>query len=152
MAGYAPEKIQYGIDRYRNETRRLYGVLDKQLSKSTSGYIVGDRITVADIACWGWVAAGCECSLFFKTIYGCRPSDGGLTQEQDWAGVPVHEFPHLNAWVDKVLSRPAVEKGRHVPSPHKVLEYRQKTEEEMDAAAAETRRWVQQGMQEDAKK
>ncbi|AEO56742.1 hypothetical protein MYCTH_2301985 [Thermothelomyces thermophilus ATCC 42464] len=125
---YAPEKIQYGIDRYRNETRRLYGVLDKQLSQSTSGYIVGDRCTIADIACWGWVAAGY------------------------WAGIPVHEFPHLNAWVDKILSRPACEKGRHVPSPHKVLESRHKTEEELDAAAAQTRDWVQRGMQEDSKK
>ena len=58
--GYAPEKIQYGIDRYQNETRRLYRVLDTQLSKSTSGYLVGDKCTIADISCWGWVAAGCE--------------------------------------------------------------------------------------------
>ena len=58
--GYAPEKIQYGIDRYQNETRRLYRVLDTQLSKSTSGYLVGDKCTIADLSCWGWVAAGCE--------------------------------------------------------------------------------------------
>lgn len=60
--GYAPEKIKYGIDRYQNETRRLYRVMDTQLSKSTSGYLVGDRCTIADIACWGWVAAGRECA------------------------------------------------------------------------------------------
>ncbi len=63
VTGYAPEKIQYGIDRYQNETRRLYRVLDTQLSKSTSGYLVGDRYTIADVSCWGWVASACESSL-----------------------------------------------------------------------------------------
>lgn len=55
--GYAPEKIQYGIDRYTNETRRLYRTMDEHLAKSTSGFLVGDRVTIADISCWGWVAA-----------------------------------------------------------------------------------------------
>ncbi|MCJ1307044.1 hypothetical protein MMC25_000690 [Agyrium rufum] len=50
---YAPEKIKYGIDRYQNETRRLYKVLDTHLGKSSSSYIVGDRCTIADIAHWG---------------------------------------------------------------------------------------------------
>jgi len=125
---YAPEKIQYGINRYQNETRRLYGVLEKQLSKSTSGYLVGDKCTVADIACWGWVASG------------------------PWAGVRLDEFPHLKAWVNKILSRPGCEKGRHVPTPHKALDNWKKSDEEMDAAAASTRAWVQQGMQADAKR
>jgi len=47
---YAPEHIEYGVNRYRNETRRLYGVLNTHLEKSTSGYLVGDRCTIADIA------------------------------------------------------------------------------------------------------
>ncbi|KAL7795087.1 glutathione S-transferase [Trichoderma ceciliae] len=51
---YAPEKIQYGIDRYTNETRRLYSVMNSQLAKSTSGFLVGDRVTIADISAWGW--------------------------------------------------------------------------------------------------
>ena len=50
------EKIEYGINRYKNETRRLYRVLDTHLDKSTSEYIVGDKCTVADISCWGWAA------------------------------------------------------------------------------------------------
>lgn len=54
---YAPEKIQYGIDRYGNETRRLYRVMDTHLEKSSSGFLVGDRLTIADIASWGWVAS-----------------------------------------------------------------------------------------------
>lgn len=53
-AGYAPEKIEYGINRYINETRRLYSVMESQLEKSTSGFLVGDRLTIADIICVGW--------------------------------------------------------------------------------------------------
>ncbi len=68
VTGYAPEKIQYGIDRYQNETRRLYRVLDTQLSKSTSGYIVGDKFTIADVSCWGWVAAACESSVYVPRL------------------------------------------------------------------------------------
>lgn len=56
-AGYAPEKMQYAIDRYTNETRRLYRTMDTHLAKSQSGYLVGDRVTIADISCWGWIAA-----------------------------------------------------------------------------------------------
>ena len=44
---YAPEIIEYGVSRYTNETRRLYGVLETHLAKSTSGYLVGDRCTIA---------------------------------------------------------------------------------------------------------
>ncbi|KAL2259517.1 hypothetical protein VTK26DRAFT_6785 [Humicola hyalothermophila] len=125
---YAPEKIQYGIDRYQNETRRLYRVMETQLSKSKSGYLVGDKCTIADLACWGWVAASA------------------------WCGIKLDEFPHLNAWVDRIVARPGSEKGRHVPSRHTALELRNKTEEEMDAAAAQSRAWIQQSMKEDAKK
>lgn len=105
---YAPEKIEYGISRYQNETRRLYGVLDKHLATSSSGYLVGDKCTIADIAHWGWVAAAA------------------------WAGVDIDEFPHLKAWEDRMLARPAVERGRHVPSPHRIKEM---TKEEMEKQA-----------------
>lgn len=57
IAGYAPEQIPYGISRYQNETRRLYRVLDTALAKSKSGFLVGDRLTIADVSCWGWVAS-----------------------------------------------------------------------------------------------
>ena len=70
----------------------------------------------------------------------------------DWAGISTDEFPHLNAWVDRVVARPASEKGRHVPVPHTALENRHKTEEELDKQAESARQWVQQGMQADAKK
>ena len=53
--------MQYGIDRYYNETLRLYKTMETQLAKNPHGYLVGDRLTVADIACWGWVANHGKC-------------------------------------------------------------------------------------------
>ncbi|KAK4065417.1 hypothetical protein Trihar35433_7537 [Trichoderma harzianum] len=126
--GYAPEKIQYGINRYTNETRRLYSVLNNQLAKSTSGFLVGDRVTIADIASWGWVAS------------------------HAWAGVSLDEFPALDKWLHTLLERPGFEKGRHVPKPHTAFDLAKLSPEEMDKKAEETRNWVQSGMQADAKK
>lgn len=124
---YAPEHIEYGVKRYTNETRRLYSVLDKHLAKSKSGYLVGDHISIADIAHWGWVAAA------------------------GWAGVDIDEFPHLKAWEERMAQRPGVEKGRHVPSPHNIKELL-KDKEAVERHAAQTREWVQQGMKGDSKK
>lgn len=56
LSGYAPEKIPYAIDRYKNETRRLFRTLDTALAASKSGYLVGDKCTLADLSSWGWVA------------------------------------------------------------------------------------------------
>lgn len=123
---YAPERIEYGVNRYQNETRRLYRVMDKQLSKSKSGFLVGDRLTIADIACIGWVSS------------------------HAWAGIDIEEFTHLKAWLQKVHERPAIAKGANVPpkaKPAKPL-----TEEELEEIARKNREWIQQGMAEDAKK
>lgn len=124
---YAPEKIPYGINRYQNETRRLYGVLDKHLQNSKSGYLVGDRCTIADIAHWGWVSASF------------------------WAGVDLSEFPALKAWEERMLERPAVEKGRHVPDPHTIRDLG-KNPEEVKKHEAESAAWIQKGMKDDAKR
>lgn len=126
--GYAPEKIQYGIDRYTNETRRLYRTMDTQLKANPHGYLVGDRVTIADMACWGWVAAA------------------------KWAGIDLEEFPALKAWLWKLVERPGFEAGRHVPSPHKALEHYSKTDEELDEQAKGASAWILKGMQEDAAK
>ncbi|KAK3190677.1 Glutathione S-transferase 2 [Lecanicillium sp. MT-2017a] len=91
---YAKTKIEYGINRYYNETRRLYGTMESQLAKSSHGYLVGDRVTVADIACWGWVA------------------------NHNADGVSLDEFPHVEKWLKKLLQRPGFEKGRHIPKRH----------------------------------
>lgn len=124
---YAPEHIEYGVKRYTNETRRLYSVLDEHLSKSKSGYLVGDRVTIADISHWGWVASA------------------------GWAGIDIKDFPHLKAWEEKLLQREGLEKGRHVPDKHTVKEV-MNNKEEMEKKMAESRAWIQEGMREDEKK
>jgi glutathione S-transferase len=124
---YAPERIEYGVKRYTNETRRLYGVLDKHLASSKSGYLVGDHATIADVSHWGWVAAA------------------------GWAGVEIDDFPHLKAWEERMAARPGVEKGRHVPEKHTVKEVL-KDKALAEKRAEESRAWVQRGMAADAKK
>ena len=124
---YAPEHIPYGINRYVNETRRLYSVLDKHLASSKSGYLVGGHVSIADISHWGWVAAA------------------------GWAGVGIEEFPHLKAWEERMAQREGVEKGRHVPSRHNIKELL-KDKATMDKYAAESKAWIQQGMKDDARK
>lgn len=124
---YAPEKIEYGINRYINETRRLYSVMESQLEKSTSGFLVGDRLTIADIICVGWA------------------------NSHDWAGVSFDKFPKVNAWLEKVKSRPAVQRGFAVPDAN-AADRKNLSEEEREKIAKQTRDWVQGGMAEDAKK
>ncbi len=81
---YAPEKIQYGIDRYTNEVNRLYGVLDRRLEGRD--YIAGDY-SIADMACIGWVNA-------YKNF------------EQN-----LDDFPNLKRWHQAMNARPAVQRG-----------------------------------------
>ena len=85
---YAPEKIDYAVNRYTNEAKRLYGVMNKQLE--TSKFIAGDSYTIADIATFPWTRS---------------------TQNQgiDWA-----DYPHLKAWFDQIAERPAVQRGVQV--------------------------------------
>jgi glutathione S-transferase len=87
---YAPEKIQYAIDRYQNETRRLYEVLDRQLRDNE--WLAGDY-SIADIANWSWVSI------------------------HAWAGVEVEGLDGLNRWKDAMKERPGVQRGRAVPAP-----------------------------------
>lgn len=127
FARYAPEKIPYAITRYLNETRRLYGVLEAQLEKSGSGWLVGDRLTIADLTTVGWVwSAG-------------------------WAGVDVEEFPRLKEWEERVEGREACLRGRMVPSG-KYRKYRVEEGEEIERKAKEASAWILRGMEEDAKK
>lgn len=87
---YAPEKIPYAIERYQNETKRLYRVLDHRLADRE--YLAGDY-SIADIANWSWV------SLHF------------------WAGVDIDDMPHLQRWLKAIGERPAVQRGVRVPEP-----------------------------------
>ena len=83
--GYAPRKIQYAIDRYRNETLRLYGVMDKRLASSP--FLGGKQYSIADIAVFPWLRSW-------------------QNQGIDWA-----DHPHLKQWFDRIAARPAVQRG-----------------------------------------
>jgi glutathione S-transferase len=67
------------------------------------------------------------------------------------AGVDIEEFPHLKAWEERMYERPAFEKGRHVPTPHRMKELlKDKALQEKQAAAAQE--WIVKAMKEDQKK
>jgi GST-like protein len=81
---YAPEKVQYGIDRYTNEVNRLYGVLNRQLEGKD--YIAGEY-SIADMASIGWINA-------YKNY------------DQQ-----LEDFPNLKRWYETMNARPAVQRG-----------------------------------------
>ncbi len=81
---YAPEKIEYGIDRYTKEVTRLYGVMDRQLAEQP--YLAGE-FSIADIASFPWVRVW-----------------EGLGQD-------ITQFPHLHTWMTTIAARPAVQRG-----------------------------------------
>ncbi len=85
---YAAEKIDYAIDRYQRETRRLYEVLDARLEGSE--YLAGDY-SIADIATWPWVTG------------------------HEWSGVSLDGLEHLERWERSISERPAVQRGITVP-------------------------------------
>ncbi|MBU0917011.1 glutathione S-transferase family protein [Aquabacterium parvum] len=85
---YFPEKIQPAIDRYQNESRRLFEVLDGQLAREE--WLAGD-FSIADIANWCWV------------------------RTHKWSGVSVEGLPHLQRWLDAMKARPACQRGIEVP-------------------------------------
>ena len=87
---YFPERIPSVIQRYQNETRRLYSVLDNRLRDRE--YLAGDY-SIADIAHWSWVRI------------------------HDWAGVGVDEMPHLQRWMSAMAERPACQRGVAIPEP-----------------------------------
>jgi GST-like protein len=82
---YAPEKVEYAINRFSNEARRLYGVMDKQLA--TNDYIAGKEYTIADMAVWPWL------------------------RSHERQGIDIGEFPNVKAWFEAIGNRPAVQRG-----------------------------------------
>lgn len=102
---YAPEKLPWGIERYQNETRRLYRVLDKQLARNP--FIAGD-LSVADFATFPWV------------------------RRHDWAGVAIDDLPNLSRWLGEMAARPAIRRGLDVPVTQAELARRSETERARD--------------------
>ena len=82
---YAPEKIDYAVNRYTNEAKRLYGVMDKRLQSSP--FMGGKTYSVADIAIFPWLRSW---------------------QNQ---GIAWADYPALKAWFDRIAARPAVQRG-----------------------------------------
>ena len=85
---YAPQQIEYAVNRYTNEAKRLYGVMDKQLGKTQ--YLASDDYTIADIASFPW------------------------TRSWQNQGVELQEFPNVKRWHEAIAARPAVIRGVEV--------------------------------------
>jgi GST-like protein len=85
---YAPEKIEYAVNRYSNEAKRLYGVMDKQLG--VTRYLAGNDYSIADIATFPW------------------------TRSWKNQGIELDEFPNVKRWFDEISARPAVIRGVEV--------------------------------------
>ncbi len=83
------EVVPYGQKRYHDETKRLYGVMDKQLADNE--YIAGDAYSIADIACYPWIS------------------------RYERHQVDLDEFPNVKRWFETLSARPAVERGMAVP-------------------------------------
>ena len=86
---FAKEQVPYAIDRYTNETHRIYGVMDKRLGEVP--YLAGQEYTIADVATYPWIA------------------------RWEWHGIDWANYPNLKRWFDTVGARPAVQKGMAVP-------------------------------------
>ncbi len=92
---YAPIKIEYAIDRFAMETKRLLDVLDRRLAESE--YVAGPNYTIADMAIWPWY--------------------GGLARSNSYSAaefLSVDEYKNVLRWADAIAARPAVKRGRIV--------------------------------------
>lgn len=85
----APVEVPYGIQRYHNETKRLYGVMDKRLGQAA--FLAGEY-SIADMATYPWVA------------------------RNEWHKVDLNEFPNVKKWFETVGAREAVQRGMAVPA------------------------------------
>ncbi len=88
---YFPEKIPAAIERYQNEGRRLFEVMNTQLSHHQ--YLAGDEYSIADISTWPWVRI------------------------HEWSGIDITKLPHLQRWLDELAERPACQIGISIPPP-----------------------------------
>ncbi len=85
---YAPEKLPYAIDRYTNEARRLYSVLDRRLGEAA--YLAGDDYSIADMATFPW------------------------TRSYERHELSIDDFPNFKRWFEEINERPAVKRGLQV--------------------------------------
>ena len=93
---YAPEKMQYPIDRFTMETKRQLDVLDRQLANRP--FIAGDDYTIADMAIWPW---------YGNLVLGRQYGDAATFLD-------AASYTNVMAWAQKIDARPAVQRGRMV--------------------------------------
>ena len=89
---YAPDKIDYAVERYSNEAERLYGVMDRRLADAE--FLAG-TYSIADMACFPWVRS-----------------------YEKYGDNLLEKFPDLKRWMDTIEARPAVQAGLAVLSEH----------------------------------
>ncbi|KAF3239343.1 hypothetical protein TWF192_010038 [Orbilia oligospora] len=127
---YAAEDIKYAKERYVNETRRLYSILEKRLEVQEvgrgSGWVVGDHVSIADITIFGWAVFA------------------------EWAGVDLGEFERVKRWRERMEGVEGVEEGRNVPEPSG-LRGIMGDERKMEEFAEGSKKWILEGMKRDAK-
>ncbi len=111
---YAPDKIQYAIDRYTNEARRLYGVIDTRLAHSR--FLGGKDYSIADIAVYPWLVP------------------------HERQGIDLNDFPHLKAWFEGIAARPAVQRGMQILTKERPPQHDEKAREALFGAAQYQRR------------
>lgn len=92
---YAPEKIEYAINRFTMEAKRQLDVLEQRLSQSP--YLGGDSYTIADIAVWPWYGELVRGNLYSAAEF-----------------LAVDEYPHVQRWAEEIAKRPAVIRGKKV--------------------------------------
>ena len=92
---YAPEKIEYAINRFTMEIKRQLDVLDRQLAANR--YIAGDEYSIADMAIWPWYGA-----LVTNKVYSAAEF------------IEAHTYTHVLRWAREIAARPAVRRGRIV--------------------------------------
>ena len=124
---YAPVKIEYAIDRFTMETKRLLDVLDRRLAESE--YVAGQAYTIADMAIWPWYGGLAKFGQYGATEF-----------------LSVHEYKNVQRWADIIYERPAVKRGRMVnrtsgePSSqlherHDAGDFETKTQDKLAAAS-----------------
>jgi GST-like protein len=92
---YAPEKLEYPINRYAMETKRQLDVLERQLANNR--YVAGEEYTIADMAIWPWYGGMVRGELYDAAEF-----------------LSVSEYKNVKRWADEIAARPAVIRGRRV--------------------------------------
>ena len=125
---YAPEKLEYPIDRFAMETKRQLDVLERELADKP--FVAGHDYTIADMAIWPWYG-----NLVLGRQYGDAASF-----------LSVEEYPRVMEWATKIDARPAVKRGRMVNRAfgppeeqlrerHSAEDFQTKTQDKIDSEA-----------------